>query len=252
MQAASGAGMMRASMPRWDHGSLRAALIAVAIAVAVIVPLPAQDAGDEVREIAARGGYQLALPGADDPASGSGTATRRDATRELPANPMDTIPRGSAGDAQPVLWIVLGVVAAIAAVLGVRRATHRSRRDVSFRAGPAAPASASHDDLAAGTPLTDAERLAQSGRFAEAVRLLLTGTIDALRRHGTTSVPRSMTGRELARSAPLRDAVRGALVTLVDEVERTLFAGRDAGTEDFARCVSAFRTLSVLHGEASP
>lgn len=243
--------MMRASMPRWAHGSLRAALIAVAIAVAGLVPLRAQDAGDEVREIAARGGYQINLPGAEAPASGSGTATRREATREALADPMGTIPRESAGDAQPVLWIVLGVVAAIAAVLGVRRATHRSRRDVSFRAGPASLAPALQDDLAAGTPLTEAEALAQSGRFAEAVRLLLTGTIDALRRHGTTSVPRSMTGRELARSTPLRDAVRGALVTLVDEVEQTLFAGRDAGAEDFARCVTAFQTLSVLHGEAS-
>ncbi|MBI5849860.1 MAG: hypothetical protein HZB39_02300 [Planctomycetes bacterium] len=244
-------------MSRREHGSLHAASLALAIVVACAAPLRAQSVGDQARAIATRGGYQIELPGAasrefrESRGDGGGSTLQSDgAERREPAWSPGPQQRESAKPGLNALWILLGVAAVLIVARAVRLARGRITRDVVFRADPAGSAATAPADFDPGdTPLTAAERLARDGHFARAVRALLAGTIDALRSHGTAGVPRSMTGRVLVRSAPLRDVARQALLTLVDEVERTLFAGRDAGAADFARCAEAFRLIRSVHRE---
>ncbi|MEZ4432677.1 MAG: DUF4129 domain-containing protein [bacterium] len=86
--------------------------------------------------------------------------------------------------------------------------------------------------------LTDADRLAAAGRYAEAVHALLLRTIEALARR--VPVPRALTSREILDRAALPEDARAAFAELVAAVELTRFGGRRAAADDYTRCVDCF------------
>lgn len=88
------------------------------------------------------------------------------------------------------------------------------------------------------TILTDADRLAAAGRYAEAVHALLLRTIEALARR--VPVPRALTSREILDRAALPEDARAAFAELVAAVELTRFGGHRAAADDYTRCVDCF------------
>lgn len=86
--------------------------------------------------------------------------------------------------------------------------------------------------------LSDADRLAAAGRYAEAVHALLLRTIEALARR--VPVPRALTSREILDRAALPAEARAAFAELVAAVELTRFGGRLAAADDYTRCVTCF------------
>lgn len=94
--------------------------------------------------------------------------------------------------------------------------------------------------------LTDADRLAAAGRFAEAVHALLMRTIEALARR--IPVPRALTSREILDRARLPTEARQAFAELVAAVELTRFGGRGADAADYARCVACFDRIRAALG----
>lgn len=98
-------------------------------------------------------------------------------------------------------------------------------------------------------PLEEPERLAAAGRFEEAIHLLLLHAFNHLSRALDVSFSDSKTARELARELPLTPTRRQALAELVGQVELSLFGGRPAAAEHYARCRRSFELL--LSGETA-
>lgn len=98
--------------------------------------------------------------------------------------------------------------------------------------------------------LTDLERLAAQGRFAEAVHAMLLRTFESI--GAQRALPSALTSREVLARAGLSDGAHGALRELVLAVECTLFGGQEATAEDYRRCVASYeRVLSADGVEAS-
>lgn len=100
---------------------------------------------------------------------------------------------------------------------------------------PAAPAE--RPDLAM------ADRLAQEGRFTEAIHALLLTALDFLaQRQGRTLDP-ALTGREAAAELAVPTPQRTVLRQLVAAVERALFAGHTPDADTYARSRASFERL---------
>jgi len=87
-------------------------------------------------------------------------------------------------------------------------------------------------------PLSAARAAAEQGRFDEAIHLLLLGTIEEIRAALEFDTPPWLTSRQIVRRAPLPDAARAALASLVGEVEKSYFGGRPVGEEEYRICVA--------------
>lgn len=97
-----------------------------------------------------------------------------------------------------------------------------------------------------GPTLIDADRLAASGDFREALHLLLLVAIKVCAGRSSIMIPRSATSRELRALLPLGDRLREGFSTLVAAVERSLFAQRPVGPGDYASCRE--RCVELLGG----
>ncbi len=96
--------------------------------------------------------------------------------------------------------------------------------------------------------LEDADRLAAQGRFDEATHLLLKRSVGQIAAVRPELVDPATTARELAAIGALPEAARAAFATIADQVERSLFALRTLGAEDWqvARAAYADFALSRL------
>jgi len=101
--------------------------------------------------------------------------------------------------------------------------------------------------------LEDADRLAAEGRYDEAAHLLLQRSVGQIAAARPDWVEPSSTARELAALAALPDAARRAFATIAERVERSLFALRSLGEEDWriARDAYAEFALQRLPGRAA-
>lgn len=86
--------------------------------------------------------------------------------------------------------------------------------------------------------LDQPDRLAATGRFAEAIHQLLLETLGALSR--ASRLPPAYTSREILASARLPARARAALSGLVLAVEISRFGGAPAGEEDYRACLRRF------------
>jgi hypothetical protein len=94
--------------------------------------------------------------------------------------------------------------------------------------------------------LDDAEGLAKSGRYGDAVHHMLLRAIDHLKRRSGRVIPRAWTAREIQTQLPISILARALLQLLVQTVERAHFAGRDIAEADFMRCRDSYEQLLGL------
>lgn len=95
--------------------------------------------------------------------------------------------------------------------------------------------------------LEDADRLAAEGRYDEATHLLLQRSIGQIAAARPDWVEPSSTARELAALAALPEAARRAFTTIAERVERSLFALRSLGAEDWQAARDAYAEFALQH-----
>ena len=150
------------------------------------------------------------------------------------------------------LWIVIAIALAILLY---------AFRDLipAWRAGAGA-AWAEQEGAAAGriTPgnqaviIEAADELAASGRFVEAMHMLLLSGLAHLRQRLDRQFSDSLTSREILRSTDLPETARASLRDVVSRVELTYFGKQPAGLADYTACRESFNALArSLYGSAS-
>jgi hypothetical protein len=152
--------------------------------------------------------------------------------------------------AAPVLKVVFwaGVAVGAAALLWV------IVRDLPFAAAlrrkrPSAAAADWRPDAAAARALLeDADRLAQAGRFDEAIHLILFRSIEDIGQRRPGAVRAAFTSREIVEAAPLSDGGRAAFRLIAEAVERSFFGGRPAARADFDRCRGQYEAFALAEG----
>jgi hypothetical protein len=93
------------------------------------------------------------------------------------------------------------------------------------------------------TSLTDADALAASGDYADAMHLLLMAALAALRRRLDVEMRSSQTSRELLRSLSLGGAEREALQKIIAGVELAWFGEKPTAATDYAFVRECFQRL---------
>lgn len=101
--------------------------------------------------------------------------------------------------------------------------------------------------------LSDADQLAQQGRYDEATHLLLKRSVGQIAAARPSWVEPSSTARELAVLPALPEAARKAFATIAERVERSLFALRPLNIGDWeaARAAYAEFALQKLAGRGA-
>ena len=150
---------------------------------------------------------------------------------------------------QPVFEVLFWV--AIAALVGAilyfvaREVIRHYRRQVPKAAGADGPTADWRPPVArARALLSDADRLAGEGRFAEAVHLLLFRSIEDIDAKRPHAVKPALTSRDILDLKGLPAAARQALSRLVSTVEWSFFGGRPVGAADFATCRRAYEEFA--------
>lgn len=93
--------------------------------------------------------------------------------------------------------------------------------------------------------LEDADRLAAEGCFDEATHLLLQRSVTQIADARPDLVDPSSTARELAALPALPDAARAAFGTIATRVERSLFALRTLGADDWQIARDAYAAFAL-------
>ena len=158
------------------------------------------------------------------------------------------------GEALGVSWPVFKWVLAALAVAGILLLLWQLLRPLLERAPGAG---AGEEDWAprredAIALLEEADRLAAAGRFDEATHLLLIRSVGQIAAARPDWVEPSSTARELAALPALPDNARSAFAVMAERVERSLFALRRLGRDDWdaARAAYAEFALQKLPGRA--
>lgn len=151
-----------------------------------------------------------------------------------------------------VRWFLIAVIAAVAALCItwiVRSFWNRRGSRESFQAEESPEQVGPRP-----TQLADAETLAASGEFAEAVHTLLLSALESLRHVAPRSIADAYTSREIFGQTTLvellPESARRALGELIGAVELFHFGGVPARESDFQRCLEQFQILSSAQMEA--
>ena len=136
------------------------------------------------------------------------------------------------------LFVLLGTV--IASIIRNRRAPEATI-EPTVEADTSAPAAALEK------PRTEAERLADEGRYEEAIHHLLLETIEALAQARKGGLPDSWTSREIERGLPMPDPAREPFSHLVGAVESSLFGGRPVGEAEWLACQERFHLFETAY-----
>ena len=153
--------------------------------------------------------------------------------------------------AAPILKIVFWCGVALGAALllwVIVRDLPFARRWRARRNAVGAPADWRPDGGAARALLAEADRLAQAGRFEEAIHLLLFRSIEDIAAKRPGAVRAALTSRDIVAAAPLSDAGRRAFGLITETVERHHFGGRPAGPDDFDRCRTQYQAFALAEG----
>jgi hypothetical protein len=92
--------------------------------------------------------------------------------------------------------------------------------------------------------LSDADRLAAEGRYAEAIHLLLFRSIEDLDARRPHTVKPALTSRDILDLQALPSVARQALSRLVRTVEWSFFGGRLVDAADFSACRRAYEQFA--------
>jgi hypothetical protein len=96
-------------------------------------------------------------------------------------------------------------------------------------------------------PLGDAEALASSGRFADAVHTLLLKTLMELAMKRGQPLQSSLTSREIVARVGLPDSARAALTEIVDVVEISHFGDLPIGENEYRKCLDSYSRFSAAY-----
>ncbi|MCX7358978.1 MAG: hypothetical protein NT015_12660 [Alphaproteobacteria bacterium] len=94
--------------------------------------------------------------------------------------------------------------------------------------------------------LEEADRLAQQGKFNEAVRVLLHRSIEDIERFFAVAIGPGLTSREIARLEPLSSEGRNVFSAIAEAVETSLFGGRMLTNADFVRARTGYATFAKV------
>lgn len=192
-------------------------------------------------------------PVVDDPAPRPRRATtdttptprrRRARTRTERTSGSDAPDLGNA-----LLWMIV-VVGGVFLVMWITQLFKGRNQDVELSrpAGAAAPP----PPLELAATKTKAERLADEGRFAEAIHVMLLETMGQLARRIPGGLHKSWTSREVLRRTSLPDAAKAHLEALVGAVETSLFGHATPGEVDYRACTNHFqRFASAVDAQAA-
>jgi hypothetical protein len=92
--------------------------------------------------------------------------------------------------------------------------------------------------------LSDADRLAAEGRYAEAIHLLLFRSIEEIDAKRPHAVKPALTSRDILDLEALPSVARQSLSRLVTAVEWSFFGGRTVGPADFSACRRAYEEFA--------
>lgn len=98
---------------------------------------------------------------------------------------------------------------------------------------------------AARARLADADALAEAGRFAEAIHLLLYRSVNDISDRRPGLVTPAMTSRDLAEAQDLPSVARHAFSMIARAVEISLFGGRAIDAAAWQQCRGAYAELTV-------
>jgi hypothetical protein len=152
------------------------------------------------------------------------------------------------GELAPILkflfWggLVVGVALILWFVAGEVRATRRRKSPA------AAPLDWRPEPERARALLEEADRLAEAGRYGEAIHILLFRSIDDLAGRRPGLIRPALTSRDIAGLDQMPPPARGAFARIAERVERSFFGGHPAGAEDFAHARGDYETFAFSEG----
>lgn len=226
--------------------------------VLVLVPHLADaaeiDQGDlakALEEVYARGDYQEDLP------TGEGEGGVREGEGEAPSNLPERNPFSKEldliglGDFAEVLELLLWVALAVVVIFALyslfqtldRWGQKRPQLDEE-EAEPARRVTVDANEIFDSATLAEADRLAASGKYSEAVHTILIFSIGSLRTKLDLILNPSLTAREVVETVPIKEGERSALHLIVSKSELFHFGGRLANAADYAACRQSFLTFS--------
>lgn len=141
------------------------------------------------------------------------------------------------------ILIVLAVLLALFVLWRLFGPAMEGWRRRSREAAPEAWVPAEAEALAL---LEDADRLARDGRFAEATHLLLRRSVAQIREARPDWLHPASTAREIADLPALPASGREAFAAIAARVERSRFALRDLGAEDWAAAREAYARFTRI------
>jgi hypothetical protein len=152
------------------------------------------------------------------------------------------------GEFGPVLRFVFWGGLALGAVLIVWLVAREIMATRFAKDVPVAPADWRPEAGQARALLEEADRLAASGLFGEAMHILLFRSIDDLAGRRPGLVRPALTSRDIASLDQMPATARGAFARIAERVERTFFGGRPAGPEDFAQARGDYEAFAFSEG----
>jgi hypothetical protein len=145
-----------------------------------------------------------------------------------------------------VFWIGLAAVAILIAwfvvrdLVRIRMAERKRPHDLSKGLEAWHPTTERAQAL-----LSDADQLAEQGRFAEAVHLILVRSVDDFAGHRPGVVKPALTSRDLASLDAMPQEARNAFSHIAQVVEHSLFGGGAVDLDRFADCRRAYHDFAL-------
>jgi hypothetical protein len=160
---------------------------------------------------------------------------------------------GLDGAMQVFLWVAAGIALAILLYWLFTFFRDRGRGSGELRAGKERRGRTEKEDWRpaeepAQQLLDEADVLAGEGRYDEAARLLLHRSIGEIDAHRPELVRPALTSRDIAGHPALPARPAAAFARIAALVERSLFARRPLGADDWQACRTAYREFAFAEG----
>jgi hypothetical protein len=155
---------------------------------------------------------------------------------------------GFLGGLQPVFevlfWVAIALLFGLLLYFVAREVLRHYRREVSGGRAVDVVPDWRPPVARARALLSDADRLAAEGRYAEAIHLLLFRSIEEIDAKRPHAVKPALTSRDILDLQALPAVARQSLSRLVTAVEWSFFGGRPVGPADFSACRRAYEEFA--------
>jgi hypothetical protein len=149
--------------------------------------------------------------------------------------------------AEMLIWVIAAVIVILLAAYLAKLASGATwlSKKAGKDDGPdiAGFAKTSMMDGAGQTPFEEIERLAQAGRFGDAVHLLLLLCFEALRDQSPTARDAALTSREVLQRASLPAPAQSNLAFIVSAVEIGHFGGHNVDRSVYEQCLDRYHDI---------